>query len=153
MINHNLADRDFAENLWLWRRRQPSPHGMVRGRREGTMSQVEAAEMLDLSHQQYINLERGDSTLLKADDLARLYHYHSQCWEGITPNEVELCFLARRRSGLTIKQVAALLGMSVNTFAKFEELGAYRIREFWQKRGFYFPAPPPLELPADEAAA
>ena len=152
-INYNLNDRDVAENLWLWRHRQRSELGVSRGRREGAMSQVEAAALLNLSLLQYTNLEHGNQTLLTAADLVRLGNH--ECWNLDDPSLAELCFLARRRSGMLVKDVAAAVGLSPYTFTKAEEAGEERILRFWTKQGFRFPgrAAAPVKLTRPGVAA
>ena len=145
-INHDLSDRSVIENMWLWRHRQPSNQGTARGRREGAMSQIEAAARLGITTSQYTNLERGEATLMKAVDLAKL----NVGWDSLELTTAELCFLARRRSGMMLKDVVKKLAVSAYTYTRAEETGADWVCGFWMAQGFRFP---PEALPAEEPEA
>jgi DNA-binding XRE family transcriptional regulator len=136
--NYDLTDRDMPEKIWLWRHRQPSDMGLSRGRRAGAMSQAEAAEKLGLSTQQYIKLESGETTLLSATDLAKLGWWVSEAFNNQTVSDSELCFLARRRSGLSVKEVAEELSTSAQTYTKMEAEANERVMRFWRLQGYKF---------------
>lgn len=50
-----------------------------------------------------------------------------------------LCALARRRSGLTLNQVAEALGVSKVTVLTMERAGDSRLVNFWRRKKFLFP--------------
>jgi DNA-binding XRE family transcriptional regulator len=137
--NFDLTDRDMSEKIWLWRHRQPSTWGISRGRRGGAMSQAEAAETLGLTTQQYIKLENGETTLLSAGDLAKL-----RWWVSDTDNDhrtitdSELCFLARRRSGMPLREIAKEMRTSLQTLTKMEAEGDDALVLFWRRQGYKF---------------
>jgi transcriptional regulator with XRE-family HTH domain len=137
--NRDLYQRDTAENLWLWRHRQQSADSAARGRRANSMSQVEAARHLNLSPAQFTKLESGDSTLMSADELAAWTQWPG--WQHVheSASIAELCFLARRRSGKSIKEIAKAMGISTVSYAKFEGEGDDRVRAYWQSQGYHFP--------------
>jgi hypothetical protein len=58
---------------------------------------------------------------------------------GIKPEVGELCFIARRRSGLTLNDIEQALGVSRPTVHDWERHADERIIEFWQDKGFRFP--------------
>jgi transcriptional regulator with XRE-family HTH domain len=137
--NYNLRDLDVSENLWLWRHRQRSDVGPARGRpRNGAMNQTEAAKCIGLSTQQYSKLENGEAAMLDANKLAQLCHKHSS-FAVTNPSVGELCFLARRRSGLSIREVSRQLKMSNVSYNKHEAAGDPRVRDFWMQQGYQFP--------------
>jgi hypothetical protein len=136
-INYDLSDLDIPERMWLWRHRQPSWYGTARGRKKGAMSQAEAAQHLMISAAQYKALEHGDTTLLSAEDVVNLRR--RTCWDPIEPTATELCFLARKRSKRTVKQIATRLGVSPYLYLKAEEEGDKQVRAFWTREGFEFP--------------
>jgi transcriptional regulator with XRE-family HTH domain len=138
-INFDLGRRDLAENAWLWRHRQPSVEGTARGRRQGTMSQSEAANGLGVSLSQYIKLENGETTLLSINDLARIRWWLDDALNDSDANDAELCFLARKRSGMSVKEVASDLGVSTITTSIMEMKGDFRMIRYWVGRGFHFP--------------
>jgi DNA-binding XRE family transcriptional regulator len=113
------------------------------------MSQVQAAETIGLSSTQFIKLESGDSTLLSAEHLADLVYWEGWKQLDTEPTISELCFLARRRSGMSIKEIADQIGVSTVTFTKIEENGDDRVRDFWIRKGYKFKAPAtPIRRPA-----
>lgn len=136
--NLDLTNRDVAENIWLWRHRQQSDSTSARGRRATSMSQLEAAEKIGLTLTQLTKLENGDSTLTSAQQLAELVAWDGWSKLSVTPTTSELCFLARRRSGMSIKQIANQIGVSTVTFARMEGESDYRVRDFWIGKGYKF---------------
>jgi hypothetical protein len=138
-INFDLGRRDLAENVWLWRHRQPSIDGTARGRRQGTMSQSEAASRLGISLSQYIKLENGETTLLSVNDLARIRWWLDAALTDTDASDAELCFLARKRSGASVKEVASDLNVSTITTSIMEMRGDFRIIQYWVGQGFHFP--------------
>jgi transcriptional regulator with XRE-family HTH domain len=137
--NFDLANRDHAERIWLWRHRQESELGTARGRRAGAMSQAEAAAKLGLTMQQYHQLESGDTTLFSAEDLAEMWPWMSEVFEDDDATTSELCFLARRRAGQPLVDAARAMGISNEWFLRLEDKGDARMVKYWQHQGFRFP--------------
>lgn len=140
--NHDLTRRTAAENLWLWRHRQDSRLGPARGRRGGSMSQSEAAEIIGVSSTQYVKLENDETTLMSLDDITRLRSW-PLLQHPVNPTVAELCFLARRRSGRPVAEIARELKTTTTSFGKWEADGDLRLRAYWTRQGFKFP---PLKL-------
>jgi hypothetical protein len=102
------------------------------------MSQAEAAKLIGLSTPQLISLESGEAIRMHAEDIADLSNWAGWLEIEDHPTVAELCFLARRRSGMSIRDVARHLNTSTTTFAKAEAEGDTRVRDFWVSQGYQF---------------
>ncbi len=54
-----------------------------------------------------------------------------------TPGET--CLIARRRSGLALREITAALGITTPTFHAWERAADPRVVAWWEGRGFRFP--------------
>ena len=100
------------------------------------MSQAEAAEHLGIGYRVYNKLEAGLQVMLSWTDVERLDPGIAR----LQPTAAELCFLARRRSGLTLKQVVRELDISAPYYLRLEREADGTVLHFWQTRmGFIFP--------------
>ena len=54
------------------------------------------------------------------------------------PTAGELCALARKRSGTTLRDIRAALGISKPTYLASEAAGELRVLSYWRARGFQF---------------
>lgn len=133
-MNKDLTTRTPSEELWLWRRRQMSPSGRSRSRIGSGMSQVEAAQVLNMAPQRYHDAEAA--RLPERDIRAMLAELNNG--EQQQPTTSELCALARRRAGWTLAQVQAQLGLSKVTFLERERAADPGIVEHWKLVGFQF---------------
>jgi DNA-binding XRE family transcriptional regulator len=138
-VNTDLTFLDPSEKIWIWRHRQSSKNGVSRGRRNGTMSQFEAANEIGLRTINYIHLENGKPTRLSSYDLENLMSWILD-WSTIRDLYIEeMCHLARRRSRKRVREISAEMGISTVTFAKLEAEGDEFIKEYWRQQGFVFP--------------
>lgn len=131
----NLGRITAAECLWLWRHRQRATNGRLLGRSGSAMNQTEAAAALGISTSSYCALEIGASTSLSADDVRAL----TAALGPLRPNAGELCLLARRRSGVSLRDVVADVGVSRPWYLKLEREGDPSVIAFWEARSYDFP--------------
>jgi DNA-binding CsgD family transcriptional regulator len=119
----------MAEELWLWRLRQPSPSNAP-----GGMTMAEAAKFLGISLQRYKNLEAGRRINIAMDELPSLNFLR------VPRPELSLreqCILARRRSGLFIREIAEEYGFSHTRVLTHEDMAARRLIDYWTAKGFH----------------
>jgi transcriptional regulator with XRE-family HTH domain len=139
-MNFNLNRLSDAEELWLWRMRQPSTATAARGRRSGTMTQAEAAKFLGLSLTRYATLEAGRRITFSIDELPALAFLTVPRESRPELSLREQLILARRRSGLHIRdmmrEVRRGFGLSHTRILACEDKADYRLIDFWQARGF-----------------
>lgn len=145
---YDLTRRTPAEELRLWRYRQFSSSGKLKGRSGPYYSRGEAAIALGLNHLTYLNLEtNGDARLMleQTSVLAEIIDNPPK------PTTGELCRLARWRAGnaggrpvngavviISLTELTTALAMSRPTFYVAERAGDPKIIDFWQNRGFTF---------------
>ena len=152
----DLNHLTLPEQLWLWRRRQPTATPRARAGRDSTwMSQAEAAAAIGVSVNSYVRFEAGQAWEREVDRVTRCL---SVKWDAGVPSPTlpELCALARRRSGLPLDIVEQLLGVSRPTYLLMERQGDPRVASFWAGRGYRFPTeyaaycsvPEPIEVEA-----
>jgi hypothetical protein len=145
---YDLTTITASEKLFLWRHRQRTTSGRTLGRVGGAMRQAEAAAHLGISPGVYNSLENGIGVVLSAGEIERLMAPLGPLY----PTVGELCFLARRRSGLTLKQledkivVKDRIGISRPWFHDLERAGAPEMVDFWRDRGYKFPEVPVKSL-------
>jgi len=113
--NKDLTDQTFGEQLWLWRRR------------EG-IKQVHAAARFGLGRTSYWLRETDQIEF----ELPRWWRY------GVEPSVGDLCALARRRTGLSLRRTAARMGISHVILLRREAASHPDLRAFWEGRGFRF---------------
>jgi transcriptional regulator with XRE-family HTH domain len=114
ITNKDLTDQTFGEQLWLWRRR------------EG-FKQTTAAARLGMGRTTYWKHETDQVEF----ELPR--------WWRDPPQTVgELCALARRRTGWSLRKTAAKVGVSHVILLRREACGHLDLRAFWEARGFQF---------------
>ena len=99
------------------------------------MNQAEAAAHLGINPGRYNNLENGLRTGLSAEEAERL-----AAPLNLDPVPGELCFIARRRSGLLLSTIERELGVSRPRFHELERAGAAMVLRHWATRGFLFPS-------------
>ncbi len=97
----DLTHRTVGEELWLWRRRTQPLDRRVFGKIGAALSQREAAEVLGISERTIDDLENERPVDL---DVAAALEV-ALC--ASAPSAGDLCRLARRRSGLSLDEVAA----------------------------------------------
>jgi len=137
-ILYDLGELSAAERLWTWRHRQRTIVVRARRGRAGAgPGQGEVAARLGISTGAYAKLEAGRSTLLDADEVESLVG----ALGALRPSVGELCRIARRRSGMTLAEIAAEAPFAASkpTFLAKEESGAAEIVGFWEERGYRFP--------------
>jgi predicted DNA-binding transcriptional regulator AlpA len=147
-ISFDLGRLTPGERLWLWRRSgvsgaQTRRGVAVDGRNSNSTaivarSQLEAAVEVGLDASAYWAAENDMSPAERVlEILARLKEPAYEL--------ADACRLARRRSPLTLPEVAVAIGVgSRPTFYKLEAAGDRRVVKFWRDRGFRFPRKLPL---------
>lgn len=132
-MNKDLSHLSVAEELWLWRIRQPvSPDS-----HRGEMTCAEAAKFLGISLIRYKKLEAGRRINIAASELAG--DLTSLAFLSEPRPEMSLreqLTLARRRSGLYIRQIAEEYGMSHTRMLHHEDTADRRLIDFWSNKGF-----------------
>ncbi len=123
----------------LWRHRQgdddPSEwRSRVHGGGRVSISRDEAATRLGIRPLVFHRLESDRRTPMSVEDATRL----AEALDPIVPTLGESCFLARRRSGLTLSEICDLIGVTRPTFYLMERDGDLALVRLWQKRGFVF---------------
>jgi hypothetical protein len=152
-MNKDLSRLSTAEELWLWRMRQPVIN-WANKHRHGSMTRGEAAKFLGISLERYKNLEAGRRINVAAEELPSL------AFLRVPRPELSLreqLILARRRSGLYIRQIAEEYGLSHTRMLTHEEIAHRRLIDYWSGKGFTGwnmpqeaiprPAPPPPPPP------
>jgi transcriptional regulator with XRE-family HTH domain len=134
-VAYDLGRLTASEELVLWRFRQRSTNGRLFGRVGAGMSQAEAAAALGISRATYTRLEDGGSPRLSAQAAKTLL----TALGPLRPTTGELCFIARRRSGLYLSEVESRVGVSRPRYHELERAGEETIVAFWEDRGFKFP--------------
>lgn len=119
----DLTRLSRAERLFVWRHRRSEP------------GKIAAAIELGLPVRRYAQLETGELTRLTLDQLPAV----ARAISDVEPTRGELCFLARRRSGLTLKIIENELDVSRPTFYEMERSGHAAVVRYWENRGFVFP--------------
>lgn len=134
-MNPDLGQLSAAERLFLWRHRQPCAKGSAIGRSGGSMTQAEAARLLNVSQVTYSKLENDLRTLMSVNDiepfLCAINH--------LNPTVGELCFIARRRSGNLLSTIEQEVQCSRPHYLAAERSGDRLAVSYWQGRGFRFP--------------
>ncbi len=114
-MNRDLTTRDAAEELWLWRKSRGA-------------TQRRAAEALGVGRNRLQAAERDAAHALP-----------DAPWRPIRAVPTPLLLaLARRRSGLGLRGVAAAAGISHRTVILWERSGADPLVAWWERRGFTF---------------
>jgi DNA-binding XRE family transcriptional regulator len=137
-VNRDLTNLNTGERLLLWRRRYPTARATTLGRSGARMSRAEAAVELGLSVKRYAKIEDDSGWLdagLTGEEAARV---RKKIADIVSPTIAEMCYLARRRSGLPLAKVEAALGTTRPTLHKMEREGNPRLVAFWEGRGFLF---------------
>ena len=142
---YDLGRLTAAERLFLWRHRQRATNGRLKGRNGSSMNQAEAAALLGISPKLYNNLENRLSLRLFSEEACpecgwSKWSFLLKRVEGVRPTRGELCFLARRRSGLLLMTLERELGVSRPRYHDLERAGDPAMVAFWEERGFRFPA-------------
>jgi hypothetical protein len=132
---YNLGQLTQGEKLFLWRWRLKDETRRNAWFGAGARKESAAAE-LGITPGTYDRLERGLPVALDLDQMARV----TRVIEDVaTPNQRELCALARRRSCMPAREVARQFGGSAVLFNNLEREGSPRIVKFWEEMGFRFP--------------
>jgi hypothetical protein len=120
MISKDLRKLTQGEKLWLWRR----SHAWGGGSRG--LTQFQAAVCWKMPVKRYWECETDRVT-----------------WVGgkfsCSPKVGDLCALARRRSGLTLRKVARLLHISHVTVLAWEKYNEIKLVQGWKRMGWRFP--------------
>jgi hypothetical protein len=133
-INKDLSQLSLAEELWLWRVRQPAkPRPNSTYHRE-TMTRGEAAKALGMSLERYKNLEAGRRINIALDELPKLAFLRAARSHISLQEQL---FLARRRSGLYIREIAKQFGLSHTRMLAHEDMASPRLIDFWESKGFF----------------
>jgi len=132
-MNKDLSRLSQAEELWLWRTRQPVPLRPDGARRRNEMTMREAAKYLGLSRERYQHLEQGRRVNISIDELPSLAFLRMPRPELSLREQL---VLARRRSGLYIRQIMAELGLSHQTILARESNASRRLIDYWIGKGF-----------------
>lgn len=112
MIDLDLRRLTPAERLWLWRR--------LAG-----LTQAAAAGRLRVPLRSYQRAEAGNTGCIAPPRAPR-------------PSPGDLCALARRRSGLSLREAARRLGVSHVTLLAREGRGDQQLVLAWESLGFRF---------------
>lgn len=139
----NLGQLTPSETLWLWRHRQRSPSGRIKGRAGRNMNQQEAAARLGISKRSYVKLETGGNTRLSANEVVEMQRVLQTLGTlEPPPSTAELCLLARRRSGMNLEQVAVEnLRITRQHYLSIEPKATKEVVKFWTGLGYRFPKP------------
>jgi len=130
----DLGALTAAERLFLWRHRQKTTSGRLLGQCGARMSQTEAAAALGIELAAYRNLELGHTTAMTLDGAETLLAQLGP----LRPTIGELCFIARRRSGVTLIELERELGVSRPTLHAMERAGDPRVVATWEAWGYIF---------------
>jgi hypothetical protein len=128
-----------AEEMWLRRHRlrREVPREDGPGPRYLVPTQREVASSIGISAGAYVGLENGTGAVLTLADARAVV-----AWvRTVEPTLAELCFVARRRSGLSLVEIAteATFAASKPTYLKKEAEADPDVVAFWTARGFRFP--------------
>lgn len=134
-VDYDLRSLTAPERLVLWRYRQRATNGRLFGRSGSSMSQNEAAAALNIPPKVYGRLEQGLATALTANDITAML----AALGPLDPMMGELCFIARRRSGLTLPLLAEQLSISRPWVLSLEREADDRIIKYWEGAGYVFP--------------
>ena len=135
MPKHNLIVLSPQERLWLWRQRQPTRLPRSRGRRAGSMTQVEAAGALGLPVEHYGRLESGKQVTLSLPEEVRITRAVTH--QSYELGDDEFCLLARKRDGRQVRDIAGELGISVVRFFTLEREADPRVVQLWRRHGYF----------------
>jgi len=145
-MNKDLSQLNTAEELWLWRIRQPMRQEIARPfqrRHRHEMSRREAAKYLGISLERYTHLERGHRVQMAIDEMPALAFLHMERPEMSLREQL---WLARRRSGLLIRLIAQEIGVSHQTVLSREDNGTRSLIDYWAAKGFVgWNLPPELQ--------
>jgi len=157
-MNKDLGLLSTAEELWLWRIRQPMRQIIERPfqrRHRHEMSRREAAKFLGISLERYTHLERGQRVQMAIDEMPALAFLRMERPEMSLREQL---WLARRRSGLLIREIAHQIGVSHQTVLSREDNATRSLIDYWASKGFMGwnlppelqprPAPPPPPPPS-----
>jgi hypothetical protein len=133
-MNKDLSRLSMAEELWLWRIRQPSMPRPGSTFRRNDMTRGEAAKFLGMSLERYKSLEAGKRINMAIEELPSLAFLRMPRPEMSLREQL---ILARQRSGLFIRQLALEYGMSHTRLLTHEDMGARRLIDFWSAKGFH----------------
>lgn len=117
------------ERLVIWRHRQTCSTGVYK-----FITQTEAARRIGVGRYIYNRMEGGRRTMMSTGDAYRIAAILGE----IRPTLGELCFLARRRSSRTLREVLADLDTTRPTFYVMERSGDARVVCYWEDVGFRF---------------
>lgn len=116
-VRLDLRDLTLGERVWLARRRLG-------------LTQAQMGKRLGVKRGAIWGAERGLRTPGWAEDLAGRTRPPGVLQEALP--------LARRRSGKTLRQAAALAGVTHVKMLDLEGSGSEDLMEFWARRGFRF---------------
>lgn len=117
-ITKDLSRRTPGEALWL-------------ARKAARKTSYEAAALAGVGRGTYREAER--------DENRRPTPLKTGLFPVSRPPLALLLALARRRSGKTLEEVAARLGVSRPTVLARERAGDGALRTYWERKGFRFP--------------
>lgn len=60
-------------------------------------------------------------------------------YASVHPNVGDYCALARRRSGMGLRETAAAAAVSRQTVLNWEDRGDEKMVQFWRDKGYRFP--------------
>jgi hypothetical protein len=132
--NLDLSQLSLAEELWLWRIRQPVKQRPNSTYHRDALTRGEAAKVLGMSLERYKNLEAGRRINIALDELPKLAFLRSQR-NAISLKEQMI--LARRRSGLYIREISKQFGLSHTRMLAHEDMASQRLIDFWSERGYF----------------
>lgn len=133
-MNKDLSRLNAAEELWLWRIRQPVNDPRPGKYRHGCMTRAEAAKFLGMSLERYKNLEIGKRINIAVDELPSLAFLRMPRPEMSLREQL---LLARRRSGRYIRVIAEDYGHSHTSLLTHEEMASRRLIDYWIAKGFF----------------
>jgi hypothetical protein len=139
-MNKDLSRLSTAEELWLWRIRQPVTVQPESRYIRSTMTRGEAAKFLGISLERYKNLEAGRRINVAVEELPSLAFLRMPRPEISLREQL---ILARHRSGLYIRQIAEEFGMSHTSMLTHEDAASRRLIDYWSSKGFFGWALPP----------
>lgn len=130
----NLQRLSAGEEFWLWRLRGKSGQPSKHGHKAFGLSQIEAAARLGISLYLYQQIEGDKQPAHRCGVHAPKSHLQPL-------SRMECCLLARRRSAMRLKSVAASLSLTHIRTLEIERIGDPRLIQFWKGKGFFgFPS-------------
>jgi hypothetical protein len=132
--NKDLSQLSLAEELWLWRVRQPVTQRPNSTYHRDVMTRGQAAKALGMSLERYKNLEAGRRINIALDELPKLAFLRAS---RADISLREQAFLARRRSGLYIREISKQFGLSHTRMLAHEDMASQRLIDFWSAKGYF----------------